>query len=209
MSLPLTKTWDRADFTELAVELAMVDQSLKPDNPNCHDFRRWEYAMALRAQAVWWDQTRVPSRVAADVGGAGSPFWQMAGEMTQVIDPQEGWPLDRWVHEQRKMFGQVYCISVLEHVEDVDQFCYHLSCVTAPGGLLFLTVDFQPEDDLPDTKMYHWMRRQIFTPDTWRGLIEIFERHDCYLLGEYDPRYHGPYEALGYSSASIALLKRS
>ena len=40
----------------------------------------------------------------------------------------------------------VFCISVLEHVDDVTEFLYHLGCLVAPGGLLFLTVDCREDN---------------------------------------------------------------
>lgn len=224
MTLPLSKTLDPVDFIELAPELAVVDQHFTSAREQ-HPMRRWEYAMALRAAATV-DFPRTKQIKFVDVGGAGSPFvhmLQQQGWIGTIVDPDapihtyqqfaawRGDLADYLVHRPC-LTDAVFCLSVLEHVEDLDQFLYHLSCLVAPGGLLFLTMDVQ-EHMGPDDKHFHWMRKRIFSP--W----EIQENYiyedkedrpfrDFSPLGIVDPRWHGP-QVYDYSFASLALVKRS
>jgi len=236
MSLPLSKTLDPADFDQLTEELAIVDQYFTSEREQ-HPMRRWEYAMALRALATWKEgrDYRDPSTI-ADIGGGGSPFSLMLKDPHPiVIDPSESggedlahylttphWSMD----ESHPMLQQaVFCLSVIEHVDDLDRFLYHLSCLVAPGGLLFLTFDTtnSPEDE--DRYHFHWMRKRIFrwTPELdpqfigFRSpfvylpnvtfLLAALTQQNFTLLGEIDGIWHGN-QVYDYSFASLALVKR-
>lgn len=202
MTLPLTKTLHRDDLIQLELELAVVD-AVGTDNQT-PEARRWEYAMALRAFDTWGGR---PTTEVADVGGAGSHFWKMLEvDNAYVIDPSEGESLDQYLHKDRpRLFPAVFCLSVLEHVDDLDQFLYHLGCLTAPGGLLFLTMDCWGKDG-PDTAHFHWMRKRIFSMLNWRNMRSAVRDFD--LLGEVDWAYHGDTLYGSYSVASLALVKR-
>ena len=215
--LALSKTLDPADFDQLTEELAIVDQHFTRDREQ-HPMRRWEYAMALRACTTWYDVTaKRPQGPVIDVGGAGSPFWRMVNPYAcTVIDPDGGVDLAEHLRLGGALASEVYCLSVLEHVEDLDRFLYHLSCLVAPGGLLFLTMDYR-EQEGPDTAHFHWMRKRIFAPSSYLGLVGDFpDAHgfldrDFQLLGGMDGRqpliYHGP-QVYDYTFASLALVKR-
>lgn len=218
--LPLSKYYDRADYDQLGEELAIVDQHFHKGSPQS-EHRRWEYAMALRAFSVWGG--RATTEV-ADVGGAGSPLWRMVGvDNAHVIDPNENRTLADYLHGtqdiQPRLFPAVFCISVLEHVDDLDQFLYHLSCLTAPGGLLFLTfdccgcTDHQPEQD---PHHFNTMRKRIFTPRAYEDVSATLIEHNFeylggyrYLRDTYAPQLYGGATDPGYSFASRALVKRS
>lgn len=211
--LALSKTYDVRDFeqAEYVDLLQIVDEHLGTGQ---HALRRWEYFTALRAQWAWNAYASLPGARPRgpiyDVGGAGSPFYKMVGiDSVRVIDPKEGWMLESFVRDATaRLAGEVYCLSVLEHILDINTFCYYLACLVAPGGLLFLTVDYQPEDG-PDEKMFHWMRQRMFTPHTVQGLIDLFvTQYQFTILGTSDPIYHGHFENWGYSAASLALVKR-
>ena len=227
--LPLSKYYDRADYDLLDEELAIVDQHFHKGSPQS-EHRRWEYAMALRALTIWKDgrDYRDPLTI-ADVGGAGSPFRWMLSHVTHIIDPHEprnGQTLQNYLtapiwtddEESHPMLHQaVFCLSVLEHVDDLDQFFYHLSCLTAPGGLLFLTMDCCGcTDHEPEQDPHHFaaMRKRIFTPDAV-GYVEgrLLNRDLTFLGGwsreSYTPQLYGGATDPGYSFASLALVKRS
>lgn len=210
----LTRTIHQGDFDELKSELTVVDEHFDAQRPQ-HPMRRWEYALALRA----FDRADRTYASVADVGGAGSPLTEiMIGQFpdristVQVIDPDDydGFTLDQWVRGRGYTFPSVMCISVLEHVEDLQEFLYHLCCLTAPGGLLFLTADYRG-DEGPDDRHFHWMRKRIFTPATWTNdvLIPILKR-DFSLLGpRTDPsQYPGDF-VYDYTFVSAALVKRA
>lgn len=216
--IDLSKTIEEADFEELAPELALVDRHFTKAQAQ-HPLRRWEYAMALRALKVWRQSHRT-EQVSYDIGGAGSPFTWMSG--AQVVDPEntlheggERMTLKEFVSCNPKLAGVVFCLSVVEHVDDLDEFLYHLSCLVEPGGLLFLTMDCREDDDHTgdywpeDNRHFHWMRKRIFTPRLIDGcLIEPATYFGLSILGVRDPRYHG-HRVYDYSFASLALVKRA
>ena len=219
--LPLSKTLDPADFALLPKELAIVDRHFATAIPQ-HPMRRWEYALALWAIWHWKDgrDARYPRGI-VDVGGNGSPFWRMAAPLTawvQVIDPAENTTLETYLTSlasRPTLVDVVTCISVLEHVEDLDQFCYHLSCLVAPGGLLFLTMDYcdgfadaRDAFRVPDTYHFHWMRKRIFNSFAVEQLIAGFYRQSFTLFGDADYTWHGP-QVYDYTFASLALVKRA
>lgn len=216
MTLPLSKTLDPADFTLLPKELAIVDRHFDSASPQ-HPMRRWEYALALDVLCRW------PSaqRHLVDVGGAGSPFASIVGELgwhPDLIDPAVpgGHTLAEEVTLRHPRLADVVtCISVLEHVEDLDQFCYHLGCLVRPGGLLFLTMDYcdgyalaAEHFRVPDTYHFHWMRQRIFNLFTVKQLIAGFCRQSFDLFGGVDYIWRGPH-VYNYTFASLALVKRA
>lgn len=225
MTPPLTKTLDPGDFDLLPKELAIVDEYFTFAREQ-HPMRRWEYALALHAILRWAGQAGKVSYRAIDVGGGGSPFRRMLQAVRQsrdviVVDPSENYDLAAYVADFPRLSPVVTCLSVLEHVEDLDHFLYHLNCLVAPGGLLFLTMDCREDDaDLAqrvgdwcwptDDRHFHWMRTRIFTP---RMILTAVSDTMVYLgfhaFGVTDlPVYHGNH-VYDYSFASLALLKRS
>lgn len=207
--LALTKYLHPLDRESLEDELATVDQHFTRRREQ-HSMRRWEYAMALHALQQW---TPVGPRAPfADVGGAGSPFADMLGlDRTHVIDPDDGGlTLAQYMRTTCRTFPAVFCLSVIEHIpiEALDRFCYHLSCLTAPGGLLMLTCDAVGVGGAFDTYHFRWMREQIFDRSKLVQLLDVFARYQCQPLGRIDLTYPGP-QVYDYSFAALTLQKRS
>jgi hypothetical protein len=211
MKLPLTKTLHPADLVDLNEELQIVDEHFTKDSPQ-HEMRRWEYALALRAHQHWTEKPGIVGGPVYDVGGSGSPFYRMLDPYNvHVVDPKEhdGKDLAQLLREGARLGAAVFCLSTIEHVDDLDQFIYHLGCLTAPGGLLFLTMDFGIHAGTePDPFHFHWMRQRIFTAESWLRLSLAFARQDCALFGSVDWTYHGP-TVYDYTFASLCLRKRS
>lgn len=216
--LPLSKSLDPTDFDQLGPELAIVDASFTAAREQ-HPMRRWEYAMALRAYDQWaqLDYERyghvnhTHGGRMVDVGGAGSPFrymFEAVGAHLRVIDPEENATLAQHIR-YAGLQSCVFCLSVLEHIPDADfeQFLYHLSCLVAPGGLLFLTMDYWDTSTV-DTAHFHWMRQRIFTLGSWLYLGQAFKRFQFDSFGEHDLHYHGA-QVYDYTFASLALIKRA
>jgi hypothetical protein len=212
MTLPLTKTLELSDFDALAEELQIVDRHFTSASEQ-HPMRRWEYALALRAQR----QMPYPAALVYDVGGAGSPFRYMADGEIRVIDPNEPSPnnytLEQYVGGGTELGSQMFCLSVLEHVDDLDHFLYLLSCLVAPGGLLFLTMDAW-DRETADTAHFHWMRKRIFNfPNDIGDLLDDLQDYGFATFGEIDDVYHGhqlgaPPNECSYTFASLCLRKR-
>jgi len=66
-------------------------------------------------------------------------------------------------------FGTILCLSVMEHVSDIVTFANNLTAVTAPGGILFLSVPF--------SWRFHGYPSDYFrfTPE---GVKQLFPRFD-------------------------------
>lgn len=213
--LPLSKTLDPCDVGWLAPELTLVDAHFTTASPQ-HPMRRWEYAMALKAFDVWGGRA---STHCVDVGGAGSPFWRMLPvDNVDVIDPKENLDLATVLHtEPARLYRAVFCLSVIEHVEDLDQFLYHLGCLTAPGGLLVLTIDCcacpchdadMEAASTPDQHHFHWMRKRMFGRYDLTVLAEHLLDYQFSWLGARDFTVRPP-TVYDYTFASLALVKRS
>ena len=210
MSLPLSKMLDPADLDVLTEELALVDE-----HPVPHPMRRWEYALALRAVHTWQASSGRVLNFAYDVGGAGNHLKLIVGtefQSYQVVDPADpDYPraLSSFLDVNPILADVVFCISVLEHIEDLEEFVYHLSCLVVPGGLLFLTVDacadlsFPPDDHYANAPVRH----RIFNIPTLGALSAQFLRRDFTVFGALDYTWHGAHVA-DYTFASLAMVKR-
>lgn len=218
----LSPTPDFAD--EITV---VVDQAFHRDRPQ-HEARRWEYALALTAIGAWKTAAGLAphtSTPVADVGGAGSPFWRMAGEWVHVIDPDgegvQGRTLAAYlaVGHDARLFPVVTCLSVIEHVPpaDLPAFLYHLACLTQPGGLLVLTCDTCGcggptfHEPTADPHHFHWMRHQIITRPLLFAIAQQLAVHGFEYFGGIDypiARARTP-QVHDYTFASIVMQKRS
>lgn len=209
------------DSTHLAPFLAIVDRHFTSESPQS-EWRRWEYAIALAAIDQWRTVCAAdPRGYTVDIGGAGSPFRHMYGPQgIAVIDPNEPDParsftLANYLGMGTELAAVVTCLSVIEHVPDLDRFLYHLACLVAPGGLLVLTTDCWNHGGT-DTAHFHWMRERIFTPGQlyWHsGQLTVYDtlhRLGFDFFGGVDPSYPGPafYGATGYTFASLVVRKR-
>lgn len=209
MELPLTKTLQLSDYDELKPELVIVDRHFHRAREQ-HEHRRFEYAMALRAYAVWArGRRKTPEPRLYDVGGAGSPFQHMVP--VTVIDPDQpgGQTLEQFVRLGYRADG-VFCLSVLEHVKVLDPFLHSLTRLLVQGGLLFLTMDITEDGTDPATVHFAHMRERIFSPASWRSLAGELALHGFTLLdGQADWHYYGHTLYGSYSFASLAMVKRS
>jgi hypothetical protein len=205
---PLSRFLLPTDYEALGPELLAVDRRWDDTQ---HPARRWEYALALRALHQYAPLTT--KLVAVDVGGAGSPFFRMvadfAGVYPEVVDPASGGPdLASYLAERPRLADVVTCLSVVEHVPSEADFFYHLACLTAPGGLLVLTMDAVGEEVEQDTYHYHWMRERIYTPKQLRLRVEALRRFQ--VEPEQPPDYAGfTPQVFDYSFASLVARKRA
>jgi SAM-dependent methyltransferase len=105
----------------------------------------------------------------------------------------------------------VACISVLEHVEDEDAFLCDLNFLLASGGVLFLTVDYDPTGAPEDKFQFHWMRKRIYNQQSLDSLWAKLDRLGLRKFGEVDytpaPDQANNIPGLGYSFASICMRK--
>lgn len=203
--IELTKTLDPdKDYPQLKYAMPPIDRESAAMGQQ-HPHRRWEYAMALTAIGAMPKPEH--SNLCLDIGGAGSPLSRIVAHSaeldTVVVDPLVNVPIENYY--ERAPF--VLCISVLEHVPDLYDFCRHLVRVTDVGSMLFLTVDlWNRSPSIPDTAHFAGMRTRIFTPESWKELAEWFYKYGFLLHGEADWEYHGDH-VYNYSFASLSLRR--
>jgi hypothetical protein len=207
--LLLSRTLDPADYAHFEEELKVVDShGIEGQHPH----RRWEYALALHAIYRWsCGRNRRVWAPLYDVGGAGSRFVHMLSEWTDrdacIIDPQlSTGPLESYVTSGRQLADVVTCISVIEHIPDVDRFLYHLSCLLAPGGLLITTMDYWNHCG-PDLAANRDLRQRIYCPKLYAQLRTQLTALHLTTFGGVDSTYHGA-QVFDYTFASLVLEKR-
>ncbi|MDE2106841.1 MAG: methyltransferase domain-containing protein, partial [Patescibacteria group bacterium] len=138
----LTRSLHTSDIEVLKMEVSRVWASKALQGQ--HPMRQWEYALALYAVGQWWP-LGIPADIRLlDVGGGGSHFHKLIG--AYVLDPVDPtatfqMTLGTYVRTVRTPADVVCCLSVLEHVDDLQGFLEDLAEIVAPGGLLVLTMD--------------------------------------------------------------------
>lgn len=221
--LNLTKTMDPADYVLLGEQLKTVDERFKFASEQ-HPARRWEYGMCLRA-ILAWSVAHGPRGLStvADVGGAGSPLFRMLMDQdlaVRVVDPKH--PNDEKGHgpstveayalEHGRQHPIVTCISVIEHIADehIENFLNALALITAPGGLLFMTMDYWGKDsDEKDTAKFHETRVRIYNHKTWQQLAHEMSHRGFKLFGMPDWSYHGDHAEDSHSHATLSFQKET
>lgn len=211
--LLLSRTLDPADYDALGEALVFVDHETI-NLAGQHPHRRWEYALALHAIQRWRDAGGIDldDALLYDVGGFGSPLYQLLAGFTggeiSLIDPRaaDSGPLANWVTGGTSLAHILTCVSVIEHVDDLPAFVYHLTCLLAPGGLLVLTMDYWNRCG-PDMAARADERRRIFCPKTYTKLRQEFAALQLTPFGGVDLTYHGA-QVDDYTFASLVLEKR-
>lgn len=226
---PTSKVMDPMDFVELSNTVARIDADPLILSGQ-HPIRRWEYAMALHAIHEWLWATAAqagpddPPPAIADLGGAGSNFWQALTPLsptpitvideklpgTQFVDLHPSLLYIRGTAEHAaprftEAFDILTCISVVEHVVQVRPFLKALHTLLRPGGLLVLTTDYW-DCEGPDTAHFHWMRERIYNVETLRGLRGGLWELGFRMFGQADWHYTGP-QVYDYSVASLTMVK--
>lgn len=105
-------------------------------------------------------------------------------------------------------FDYVVSASVLEHVENDEEFVADCCNLLYPGGYGIFTMDFKDSwhqgERVPTTS-----RRFYTTADLTHRLVSVLNRHDCVLLDE--PNYTAidnfNWEGIQYSFASFVFRK--
>ena len=88
-------------------------------------------------------------------------------------------------------YDLVYCISVLEHVNNEIEQWKHLADRVGEGGTLFVTCDCVPT--LGKGYTFDHMRKTNYTLDKLKERVEMIKEMGFNTLGEPDYNYNGDY----------------
>ena len=93
-------------------------------------------------------------------------------------------------------YDLVFCISVLEHVDNELPAWLSLAHRVADKGILFITVDCIPD---PARKYeFDWMRKTNYTSTMLKERVQLIKTYGFKVIGEENYEYHGDFTH-GYS----------
>src|SRR5579859_5942676 len=232
MSLVLSKSLKDSDYEDLKPELETVDRiTAQVGLTHPHTHRRWEYAMALKVLS----KTRyfVDNFIVADFGSGVSPMapiivsldvqlalyeiWQFGNEsvkLQECLAKVKGkYPpkiinrgLGQLSQDELGLYDVSFCISTLEHIENEQAAFQDLCRSVKPKGMVFLTMDFAPQDQ--DVYAMREMRKRIYTESKLQVLVsQAWELGLKVFGGRPDWSWEDPPKVFDYSFASLALIK--
>jgi SAM-dependent methyltransferase len=124
------------------------------------------------------------------------------------IDPTFNYSLAEYKAQDPGCFGGIISTSVIEHVQDDEQFISDICALLAPGGLAILTCDFldsfKAGDPVPLTAL-----RLYTSHDIQIRLRTVMARSNTYIYGEcdYTGRDNFEHNGCSYSFASFLMRK--
>jgi SAM-dependent methyltransferase len=179
-----------------------------------HSHRMWEYGSAIQALISVYGQEALPSLNVLDVGaGAGAlgPALVLNYNMRVTeCDTDETPQLSRVLCNKEleraglkplsvlnlgldnlpeQEFDAVFCISVVEHVENEQDAWAELAKRVKRGGLLFFTVDCVPEKG--KSYRYDDLRKHNFTIEDMKERVDKVCAMGFEVIGEPDYGWHG------------------
>lgn len=106
------------------------------------------------------------------------------------------------------IFDLVISASVLEHVENDEEFLNDCCTLLRPEGYGVFTMDFK-DDWRPGQRVPYTSRRFYTTEDLTRRLPAVLAQHNCRVVGEqdYSARDTFIYDGINYSFASFIFKK--
>jgi len=124
------------------------------------------------------------------------------------IDPEKNFDLHTYIGKTNKLYDIVFATSVLEHVEDDEQFLDDMCSLMKVGGLGILTMDFKNDykagDPVPYTDVRFYTRHDLEV-----RLKAVLDKNDCEFVDE--PDWTGKdrfvYQGHNYSFATFVFRK--
>lgn len=194
-----------------------------------HGHRFWEYGMATKVLFDWMGKRKSDSEPSiVDIGAGVSlfgPSLHLLYDMKVMEIEPETYPYESrcllnaylhrlskrgldWVnaslHDVTGGFDAVFCISVIEHMDDELACWSKLADLVAPGGLLFMTTDIVPDRSKRYT--YDNLRHTNYDIAMFIEREQLLERKGLKLFGGLDSTFNGCH-VHDYSFASLAMVR--
>jgi hypothetical protein len=198
----LSRTLDEADYAQLAEELGSVDRY---GIAGQHRSRRWEYALAMQAIRRWIEAGRPLAGPLYDVAN-GPTFGAILSDWIGAVPTEVPVGFVEDARSGSQLGDVMLALSVLEHVDDPNDFLYGASCLLARGGLLVLTFAFWNRCG-EDTATGHERRRRIYCPKLVSALRQQAEALQLRPFGGVDSTWHGT-QVDDHTIASLVMEKR-
>ncbi len=126
------------------------------------------------------------------------------------IDPSINMDLHTFInsdYRNKQLYGVVFSTSVIEHVDNDEEFLRDFCSLLSPGGLGVLTCDFNNKYKSGDKLPYSDVR--FYTKKDFTRLKKILKEYDCKLVDK--PNWDGEpdftYDGCVYSFATFVFRK--
>jgi len=126
------------------------------------------------------------------------------------IDPENGYDLHSFIKAHNTKFDTVFSTSVIEHVDNDEEFIMDICSILNPGGYGILTTDFR-DDYFVGMPLPYSDKRFYTKNDLEIRLGNILSANSCSLIG--NPNWSGNpdfwYQGHNYSFATLVFMKDS
>jgi hypothetical protein len=180
-----------------------------------HEHRKWEYGLALKFLL------EMKSKTILDVGGGGSLLAPLLAEFgfevtsldiahgDSAVEHQSkviGKPIKfinaNWLtYSENKKYDSIVCISVIEHIQYLEDTYKFFKKLLDYSNSLFMTTDFYPTRQTFSGN--HW---RTFNKDDMDIFVDIGKQNEFKLMEDANWEYKGNF-VYEYTFASLALVK--
>lgn len=103
------------------------------------------------------------------------------------ICPEQNYNLHEYVGKENNTFDIIFATSVLEHVDNDEEFIEDICKLLNPNGMAILTVDFKetynPNDKRSNKKPD--VDYRLYTSKDYKRLSKVIEDNGCYFVDEF------------------------
>lgn len=125
------------------------------------------------------------------------------------IDPVINYDIGQYAKLSKHKFDVVFSTSVIEHVEDDEQFIIDMASLMKPDAYGFFTCDFN--NQYPDVPKPSVDARLYTLQDLTERIPNLLHRCGCQIIGlvDYSGQIDFEYEGCKYAFASVCFKKSS
>jgi SAM-dependent methyltransferase len=129
------------------------------------------------------------------------------------ICPEQNYSLREYMEIVKglKTFDTIFATSVLEHIDNDEEFIEDICKLLNPNGIAILTVDFKetynPNDKRSDKKPD--VDYRLYTSKDYKRLSKVLENNGCYFVDEFvaNSKPDFSYEGIKYSFSTMVFKR--